>query len=393
MADKLIIYLGDSETTVQWAVVNSNTHAVLKEGRGSLEQIADVARGNPVLALIPSSEVLLTEVHVPTRNTSKVRIAAPNLLEETLSEDIDDLHCAIGEHHEGDIYPVGIIAVQRIEYYQRLLSDAGIAVEALMPSVLALPYADKQWSALQEADEVIVRESEYAGFSCAPDNVELFFKQALKRREGADMPLVRTFQDTLNIPTELGIEVDLQAANNLLQVFSQGIQQGLVINLLQGDYKPQRKQNPAWSKWRRTALLASLLLGLWLVATFQEAYQLKTANERLTTEIHQIYSQAFPGSRIVNPRAQMKQKLAALKGSGAQAEGDFLSALSQVSSSVKNAADTELKGLAFRKGRLDFDVQVKDLKSLEVLRGTLPGSEVITAKSEEGVVNGRIRVK
>jgi general secretion pathway protein L len=393
VADKFIIYLGHKGEAVQWAVANPSTHAVLEEGRGSLAQAAEVAHGRRVVALVPSDEVLLTEVTVPSRNPSKVRIAVPNLLEEALSDDIDDLHYAIGAHHEGDVYPVVVMSKQRIEYYQHVLGDAGIRIEKLMPSVLALPYADKHWSVLQEGDEVVVRESEYIGFSCAPDNLKLFFKQALQGLDDADMPVVHTFQDSVDIPEALSVEVEQQEAVSLMHVFVEGIEQGLVINLLQGEYKPLRKENPAWNKWRRTAVLAGLLAILWLGMTFQEAYTLKTKNERLIAEIHQIYSQTFPGSRIVNPRAQMKQKLGVLKGSGSKASGDFLAALSKVSVSVKGAADTLLKGVSFRKGMLDFDVQVKDLKSLEVLRGTLSGSEVLTAKSEDGVVNGRIRVK
>ena len=393
MADKFIIYLGHKGEAVQWAVANPSTHAVLEEGRGSLAQAAEVAHGRRVVALVPSDEVLLTEVTVPSRNPSKVRIAVPNLLEEALSDDIDDLHYAIGAHHEGDVYPVVVMSKQRIEYYQHVLGDAGIRIEKLMPSVLALPYADKHWSVLQEGDEVVVRESEYIGFSCAPDNLKLFFKQALQGLNDADMPVVHTFQDVVDIPVELGVEVDQQEAVSLMHVFAEGIEQGLAINLLQGEYQPLRKENPAWNKWRRTAVLTGLLAVLWLGMTFQAAYQLKMENERLSAGIHQIYSQAFPGSRVFNPRAQMKQKLAALKGASSTTGGDFLSALSKVASTVKGSADTVIKGLSFRKGMLDVDVQVKDLKSLETLRGTLSGSEVLTAKSEDGVVNGRIRVK
>ena len=394
MADKFIIYLGHKGEAVQWAVANPSTHAVLEEGSGSLEQAAEVAHGRRVVALVPSDEVFLTQVSVPSRNPSKVRIAIPNLLEESLSDDIDNLHFSIGTHHEGGVYPVVIMSKQRIEYYQHILAEAGIRVEKLMPSVLALPYADKHWSVLQEGDEVVVRESEYIGFSCAPGNLQLFFKQALQGLDDTDMPVVHTFQDFVDIPDSLGVEVEQQQAVSLMHVFAGGIEQGLVINLLQGEYKPLRKENASWNKWRRTAVLASLLCVLWLGLTFNEAYKLKLANERLTTEIHQIYSQAFPGSRIVNPRAQMKQKLASLKGaSSTSGSGDFLAALNKVSASINGSDDISLKGLSYRKGMLDFDVQVKDLKSLEVLRGTLPGSEVLTAKSEDGVVNGRIRVK
>ena len=397
MADKFIIYLGHKGEAVQWAVANPSTHAVLEEGSGSLAQAAQVAHGRRVVALVPSDEVFLTEVSVPSRNPSKVRIAVPNLLEEALSDDIDDLHFAIGAQHEGDVYPVVIMSKQRIEYYQHTLAEAGIRVDKLMPSVLALPYADKHWSVLQEGDEIVVRESEYIGFSCAPDNLQLFFKQALQGLGDADMPVVHTFQDFVDIPPSLGVEVEQQQAVSLMHVFAEGIEQGLVMNLLQGEYKPLRKENPAWNKWRRTAVLASLLAVLWLGLTFKEAYQLKTENERLTAQIHQIYKQTFPGTKAVDIyklKQHVKNKLNVLKGANANnSGGDFLAALSKVSTSIKNSDDILLKGLSYRKGMLDFDVQVKDLKSLEVLRGTLGGSEVMTAKSEEGVVNGRIRVK
>lgn len=397
MADKFIIYLGHKGEAVQWAVANPSTHAVLEEGSGTLAEAAEQAHGRRVVALIPSDEVFLSQVVVPSRNPSKVRMAVPNLLEEALSDDIDDLHYAIGKHHDGDVYPVVIMAKQRIEYYQHVLAEQGIRIEKLMPSVLALPYADQHWSLLQEGDEIVVRESEYIGFSCAPENLQLFLKQALRDvDENADRPIVHTFQDFVDIPEELGVEVERQESVSLMHVFAEGIEQGLVINLLQGEYKPLRKENPAWNKWRRTVYIAAAMMVLWLGVSFQKAYELKQKNHALVEEIHNIYAQTFPSSRIVNPRAQMKQKLAELKGTNSSSSGEFLSNLSQVANQLTSTENTQLKSIAFRKGDLDLDVQVKDLKSLEQLKSQFSSSglkaEVLTAKSEEGVVNGRIRV-
>ncbi len=397
MADKFIIYLGHKGEAVQWAVTNPGTHAVMEEGRGTLAEAAEVAHGRRVVALVPSDEVLLSKVVVPSRNPGKVRLAAPNLLEESLSDDIDDLHYAIGTHHTGDVYPVVIMARARIEYYQHLLSEAGIRIEKLMPSVLALPYADRHWSVLQEGDEVVVRESEYIGFSCAPDNLDLFFKQALREVDDADMPVVHTFQDEVNIPTALNVAVERQQAVSLMHVFAEGIAQGLVINLLQGEFKALRKENPVWKKWRRTALLAAALGVLWLGSAMYQAYQLKQSNEALLEQINQVYRQTFPGSRLVNPRAQMKQKLAALQGGNTRRSGNFLATLDSAAAQLSGADDSTVKGLSFRNGSMDFDIQVANLKSLENLKSQLAtaglNAEVLTAKSADGVVNGRIRVK
>lgn len=397
MADKLVIYLGQNSHTVQWAVLSASTHNVLDEGQGTLAQAAEKAQGRSAVVLIPSDEVLLKEVAVPSRNVSKVRMAVPNLLEESLSDDIDDLHYAIGKQGKGDLYPVVIIAKQRIEQYQQRLSDAGVRVEHLMPSVLALPYADNRWSVLQEGDEVIVRASEYSGFSCAPENMPLFLKQALNDVSNADKPTIEVYQDEMTIPEMLDVQVDRRQARSLMQLLAKGLDQGLVINLLQGDYKPLRKTSRFWKQWTPTAVLMTAMLVLWFGLATQETYSLKQKNTQLKQEIENVYTETFPGSRVVNPRAQMKNKLAQLKKAGSTNVQGFLSQLGSVSLKLKQSPDTVLKGINYRKGNLDLDVQVKDLKSLEDLRGQFSNSgltsEVLTAKSEQGVVNGRIRIQ
>lgn len=396
MADKVIIYLGHKGEAVQWAVANPSTHQVLEEGRGSLEDAAKIAHGRRVVVLVPSEEVFLTEVSLPVRNTAKARIAIPNMLEEELSEDIDSLHFALGKPHDGATYPVAVMSKLRIEYYQKLLGEHGVRIEKLMPSVLALPFAEGHWSALQEGDEVVVRESVYQGFSCAPDNLDLFFRQALQDVESDESPVVHTFQHEVDIPEELGVKVELQPAKSLIHVFAQGIEQGLVINLLQGEFKPLRKENPNWERWKLTAALAATVAVVWFSVTFYEAYRLKQENQRLSDEIVAIYQRAFPGANVVNPKVQMEQKLKQLK-QGASDGGGFLAVLNTVSAEVSKAENTSFKGLNYRKGQLEFDVEVKDLKSLETLKTQLAGkgvrAEIVTAKSEEGVVNGRVRVQ
>ena len=64
---------------------------------GSLHSAAGEGAGQRVVVLVPGTECLLTGVHIPGRNRQKLLRAVPYALEDQLSDEVENLHFALGE--------------------------------------------------------------------------------------------------------------------------------------------------------------------------------------------------------------------------------------------------------------------------------------------------------
>ena len=87
-----------------------------------------------VVVVLPDREVLFIEVEIPGRNQARVRQAAPFAVEPHLTEDIDDVHIALGDVKKNGTVPCLVINRVRFETYLSVIEDAGIH-----PNVITTP--------------------------------------------------------------------------------------------------------------------------------------------------------------------------------------------------------------------------------------------------------------
>jgi general secretion pathway protein L len=171
------------------------------------------------------------------------------------------------------------------------------------------------------------------------------------------------------------------------------------LDLLQGKYKPKRKNTGNWYRWRLAAALAAIWLLLFAVVSLYELNRLKTKNTELTLQIEDIYKKSFPGSkRIVNPRVQMEQKLNELRGNGGPQGSQFLALLTDSAAIISSQKDIKVQSIDFRNNRMDIGLSGTNLQSVETLNKQLNMSaklktEITSATSEKNSVKGSIRLQ
>ena len=68
--------------------------------------------GQRVVVLVSGADGLLTRVSIPGSSRQKLLRAVPYALEEQLSEDVDNLHFALGTTLEDEGWPVAVIRKQ-----------------------------------------------------------------------------------------------------------------------------------------------------------------------------------------------------------------------------------------------------------------------------------------
>ncbi len=396
MAETLLIRLAAGTRGFRdWLLVDEQG-----QGKGPVQTgVPDAGIVNAVrrvVVLVPGAEVTLAKARVPGRNRQRVLRAIPYALEEQLAADVEALHFALGPATDGDQYPVAVVDRANMDAWGSLLWENGIQAEQMIPETLALPMA-ADWNLMVEAENVLVRSGEYSGFAADTDNLPVLLSlfNAKERAPQTASVFGSTVVDLEAVDVEF-----VDERGQPLEVLARGWVQGPGINLLQGAYSRREEWGRLLRPWKATAAL--LLAGLVLVATSTglNYFQLTQQRERLGAEIESVYRKAFPQARrIVNPRAQMEQKLTQLRRQAGGGDTDFLAMFAETAGVVRVTEGIRVHGASYRNGRLDLDLQADNLQILDTLKQSLVSSGLMTAEIQSATteadqkVKGRMRIQ
>jgi general secretion pathway protein L len=367
---------------------------------GALLSAAAAASGLRVVVLVSGAECLLTSVRIPGRNRQKLLRAVPYALEETLSDDVENLHFAVGERTLDGQWPVAVISRQYMETLLAVVTEAKLDVQQVVPELLAIPLRDGEFSVLVSQDVALVRTGSMSGYAVDCDNLGLLLA-AHPQEEDQPLPAVRMYvhQDSEQPnTTDYAGEVRVEpVTRDPLGIFALGLE-AKAINLLQGAFSKSGEWSRLWRPWRVTAalLLAGVLVSNVVMGV--DYYRLNRESEQLLIQIEDTFRKAMPGTkRIVNPRVQMQQQLDQLqRGNGG---GDFLQLLGKTGSVLKEVPDVEIGGMTYRGGRLDLDIKVASLQLLDTIKqslGSVDGLKVGIQSATTGKdqrVQSRLRIE
>lgn len=365
----------------------------------TLMDAAAHASGRRVLVFVPTADVVFRRAAVPTRNRARITAAAPYLLEEQLAADVDDLHFAVGEREADGSVAVAIVARSRMDAWLTALHAAGVQPAALVPDSLALPYQAGAWTLWWSTDQVIGRNGRQSGFALDADNVPFVLKRALAEAEAPPETLwVMDAVGSAADPAKLDVPVQSQAETRpLLAVLKENYNEGSAINLLQGAYSRREQLGRMWRPWWP----AVALLLVWVAVQFgMKVYEYRTLdrqNAQLQQEISQIYLATFPDAkRVVNARAQMEQRLAALRGGGQG--GGFMEFIGAVAQPVVATPGLEVRRLGYKEGELSLALSIGNLQALDQFKQRLiDGSrlqvEIQSASARNEQVEAQVRIR
>ncbi len=384
----------------RWVMLDTEGRPAGTARSGTPAQAATEAAGLRVVALAPGIDCVLTQVSIPGRNRQKLLRAVPYALEEQFSEDVEDLHFALGPAQAGGEYPVAVVAIQRMNALLEVFMKAGLEVHQLVPDLLTIPCPEDSVCVLIDGDVALVRSAPYTGFAVDTENLGLLLASQLAPGEGGMRPVHITVPTGSSLPDleALGASVEVEHTNgSALDVLARGLSSPS-IDLLQGAYSRSREWGKLWQPWRATAAL--LLAGVVLAHAVKgiDYVRLKQQQTELKSRIETVFKETFPATRkVVDPRVQMQQQLKQLQrqsGGGMQ----FMTLLARSGDVLRSASDVDITGASFRAGRLDLDLTVASLQILDELKQTLASRglavEIQSATTESGKrVKSRLRIQ
>jgi len=308
-----------------------------REGVAALSELSEPAkRAQRVVLLLAANDVTLLRVKVPPMSAARLKAALPNLVEDQLMSDPADCVVVAGETRD-DLRTVGVVARGWLEILHKTLLTLGARNIAAVPSQLCLPYQAGSVSAVateQGSDiSVAIRlsEQEGVGLSILPDQPESAAFEVMQSISAlapqgqialyVPPTRLRDYEESLHIAPALNERIALHADS--WQRWIEGADR-VTLDLMSGLGAAGPKFD--WRPWRWPLILAAAVLAVHVISLNIDWLRLKREAEALRNGMVQSYRSAFPKETvIVDPLAQLRQKMAAARrDSGQLAPDDFL---------------------------------------------------------------------
>jgi general secretion pathway protein L len=375
--------------------------SIEREGVAALSELSEmVSRAQRIVLLLAASDVTLLRVKVPPLSGARLKAALPNLVEDQLMSDPADCVVVAGALHDG-LRTIAVVQRGWLDLMSKTLLALGARHIAAVPAQLCLPYQEETVSAAVAEHgtdvDIAVRLGEHDGVGLAivadqPESAAFDAMQSL----GAVVPhapitlyvpqsRVRDYQDSLNIAPTLQQRITLQADN--WQRWIVGADKA-PLDLMSGFGMTGR---PAfdWRPWRWPLVLATAVLLINMIGMNLDWLHLKREAEGLRMSMIQTYKTAYPKeSVIVDPLAQLRQKIAAAqRESGQLAPDDFIALAAAFGEALSSTGQTAsaVAGLEYRDHSLTVKLKPGNTVSAEQISSALAARNLSLSQPSAGV--------
>lgn len=343
-------------------------------------------RGSKVVLLIPDGDVSLADTQIPSKNKKQMLQAVPYALEETLAEDIDNLHFSVYRENDDAKVKAAIINRDRLSFWIDHLKAQEITVHYILPAVFGLSIAEEGWAVDIGEDEAQVRQGPLDGFASSLDVLDYLLPAALEEHEPAALYVSG---DSLKVTRLLqNQDIDIRAGTSSFLVNMDSIQPALELNLLNNFSRGESAlKNVNWSPWKPVAAIGGLLLATWVGMFMWQNNQTDKQLTSLESQITSVYRSAIPGGKQTDADAQlssMTSALSQLQGNLNAASVSPLPTIARLAPLLKKFNKMSIKELGFKRNKLQVKVETPNLSMLDQFKQAAASSqlEVIIGSSK-----------
>jgi general secretion pathway protein L len=403
MAEWLLLRLPRGpEEHVSWMPADGRGQPLAAPQSGALAQAAAALDGRRLAVIVPSSDVLMTEVELPAKSGNvRIQQIVPYALEEQLAADIETLHFALGSRDAGSGRThVAVVNRALMDRWTAALTAAGLTPELICTGAALVPDNPGHVVVLLEDDTLCVRRAGHAalalpaleigaglsaalGAQMATEDLIFYVAPEDWQRRGAQVESLRSRCASLRV----------QLLNfGPLPLLAPRLAAGAPLNLLSGDYAPKRTLGGTWQRWRVAAMLTGALLVLHVGGLSLQLHQQHRAEQSLNEAIGRIARQALPGDPGTGDvRARIEQRLTGAAGANA----GLMPALDALAQAVKGVDGISIESLSFQNRGIDLRLRTRDAEQLDHVDQSLRSSgwhaRIISSSVEGSGYEGRIQ--
>ena len=412
MSEYLVIRLRQN-SPMEWILVDSDGTQLSDPCSGTLVDASIAADDRSVIALVPAADVLLTNVHIPARSSTKIRKALPFALEEDLAEDIENLHFAVGARQDNNSLPVAVVSNEKMMGWMTALNDAGIEPVIVAAENHGLPKIPGTMSLLVDGEIVMFNDGRNADFvmqDVKPSDVLIVAGQLGQSNGEAEGSLGHLLvfcsaaedealsYDWLALRNELS-SVDVNVLpDGVLPKLAVTVAAGHGINLLQGGYGQKTEYGTLLRPWKAAA---ALLLGLAMVGLLTKGvahYELTQDEVLLQSQFVREYRQIRPNDTrdIIDPVATVNSLRQGANASGVPQV--FLASLRELGAAIAANSDAKIEVISYRSGIIDLRLTAPDVATLDNIQKAITASgqfqgSIQSTDQVADKINGRMQIK
>lgn len=365
----------------------------------SPQELAGECAGEAVYLVAPAAQMLTLEAQMPAMPSQRMRQALPYALEEQIAGDVEQMHFAHGSRSSEGVVPVVAVEHERMREWLQLCDEAQLRPQGLYNDALSLPWREGSWTLLLESDGGLLRTGQYSGYALDAEQWPSLLALGWEGRDAAVVDTLvvldaREDGEGPALPSLIDANIEHEHCEYPLRQLCQG-REGNPVNLLQGKYSRREKAGRLWAPWRATAALLGLFLGIHLAWAVYDYLKLSSQDEALYGETVALFRQTFPEvQNIANPRVQMERELTALRTGGTASA--FATLMGRTGEALGESSGVSLRGLRYRQGQLELELELDSLPQLDGLRARLESHplavEVRNASSQGDKVEASIVV-
>jgi len=348
-----------------------------------------------IIGVAPADTTPFHQVVVPTKKRSTLLAAVPYALEDSLSEDIDQLHFTVMDWVPGGSAQVAVISRIVLQRWLDTFDSAGVKLDAIIPELTLLPVHPESDATLvqQPGSRYIIKTSPYSSFSCDQDAFDYWWSD----EENRLLKLAVNDQDlAANLLESGGDHVSHWAVGDDFRSWLEHVPAQLKAapSLLQGAYEPEHlKPGGSWlNAAAGLSVCALLLLG---GSHWVEASKLEQRYQGNQQAIQVLFEEAFPDEEYLGlPRRQIASLLSIREDAPADEVFQYL-----LSVSTGAAADNSVKleEINYRDQKLQIGVDAPNFATLEKLATQLDALEglraaLISSGARDQRVTGQIKI-
>lgn len=309
--------------------------AFLQQGAAPLPQLAaTVAQAKQVVVILAASDVTLLRIKVPKLSAARMKAALPNLVEDRLISDPADSVIVPGAPDPEGMRTIAVVQRAWLESIGRSLQDMGARKAMAVPAQLCLPHqpgvAAVAVETYADAVELVLRLSEHEGIGLpvSPEPEVSTAESAI----GTIRMLVPEHPVALSVPP-VDVDAYRQAADAGITVeaddWSSWMSGARLASLDMMAGLPGFGAPPfEWKRWRWPLVLLAAIVAVNLAGLYFGWWQLQREANSLRASMTETYRSVFPQETVViDPIAQMNQKLAAARRNAGQVADDDFTAL------------------------------------------------------------------